>query len=256
MNAQKLKLIAVITMLVDHLGYMLNILVRYQMAGENFAHYMTGDFYWMRMIGRVAFPLFAFLIAEGCAHTRNLPRYMGRLLLFAGISQLPFQVFNNLSYGTGQLLRYTHCNVLVTLLAGAFAVFCYRQAWEQKRYVGILGVLAAYAGVLLLRGEYDILGVSIILAVYIFRPKKEEDADIKVPGSRVAQAVLCGGLTLFYYGVLLGGVMEGLFAAVSAVLLLFYNGRPGNRRGKWAFYLFYPVHISIIATVMYCYMKG
>lgn len=97
LNSLHLKLLAVVTMLIDHMGFTL------------FPHAV-----WMRAVGRLAFPIFCFLIAEGCAHTHDKKRYAGRLLLFAVLSELPFNLMCS-----GQWLSWNYQNVLWTLLIGA-----------------------------------------------------------------------------------------------------------------------------------------
>ena len=127
MNAQRLKLLAILSMTVDHLGKILNSLHRYITYGEEFTHYMTDNYWQMVVIGRLAFPIFCFLIAEGCAHTKDIKKYISRLAVFAVISQIPYQVFNTaktgFDNGIGFLFQYTSGNVLITLTLGAVAVF-------------------------------------------------------------------------------------------------------------------------------------
>ena len=100
LNSLHLKLLAVVTMLIDHMGFTL------------FPHAV-----WMRAVGRLAFPIFCFLIAEGCAHTHDKKRYAGRLLLFAVLSELPFNLMCS-----GQWISWNYQNVLWTLLIGAAPV--------------------------------------------------------------------------------------------------------------------------------------
>ena len=108
LNSLHLKLLAVVTMLIDHMGFTL------------FPHAV-----WMRAVGRLAFPIFCFLIAEGCAHTHDKKRYAGRLLLFAVLSELPFNLMCS-----GQWLSWNHQNVLWTLLIGALV--CWAMDWPER----------------------------------------------------------------------------------------------------------------------------
>ena len=79
MSAFGLKIIAIITMIIDHLGYAI-----------------FGEFSFFNYIGRIAFPIFAFQISEGYIHTKNLKKYFLRLFLFAIISQIPFMLFHSI----------------------------------------------------------------------------------------------------------------------------------------------------------------
>lgn len=81
LNATTLKIIAVITMLIDHIAYVLQIY-----------SYSYSTYHIMRIIGRIAFPIFAFMIAEGAKHTRDIRKYLLRLLIFAFISEVPFDL--------------------------------------------------------------------------------------------------------------------------------------------------------------------
>ena len=109
LNSLHLKLLAAASMLVDHMGFTL----------FPFAH-------WMRCVGRLAFPIFCFLMAEGCAHTRDKKRYAVRLLLFALLSELPFNLMC-----TGQWFSLQYQNVLWTLLLGALV--CWAMDWAKTK---------------------------------------------------------------------------------------------------------------------------
>ena len=89
LNSLHLKLLAVVTMLIDHMGFTL------------FPHAV-----WMRAVGRLAFPIFCFLIAEGCAHTHDKKRYAGRLLLFAVLSLIPLCLYNGERGFSNKALQY------------------------------------------------------------------------------------------------------------------------------------------------------
>ena len=109
LNSLHLKLLAAASMLIDHMGFTL----------FPFAQ-------WMRCVGRLAFPIFCFLIAEGCAHTRDKKRYAVRLLLFALLSELPFNLMC-----TGQWFSLQYQNVLWTLLLGALV--CWAMDWAKTK---------------------------------------------------------------------------------------------------------------------------
>ena len=108
LSAMTLKYIAMATMLVDHMGYVLFPWIL-----------------WLRCVGRIAFPIFAFQIAEGCIRTHDRRRYALRLLLFAVLTEVPFDLAFN-----GQVLYLGYQNVLWTLLAGALV--CWAADWAQR----------------------------------------------------------------------------------------------------------------------------
>lgn len=103
MSSFVLKMIAVFSMCFDHFGYL----------------FSAGNFSFYNLIGRLAFPIFAFQISEGYTHTRDLNKYFWRLFLFAVISQIPFNLFE---YAFGFDLSL---NIFFTLLLGLTAIFAY-----------------------------------------------------------------------------------------------------------------------------------
>lgn len=122
LSAMTLKYIAMATMLVDHMGYVLFPWIL-----------------WLRCVGRIAFPIFAFQIAEGCIRTHDRRRYALRLLLFAVLTEVPFDLAFN-----GQVLYLGYQNVLWTLLAGALV--CWAADWGAED-PGRPHLLAATGGV-------------------------------------------------------------------------------------------------------------
>jgi hypothetical protein len=248
-------------MTIDHLGVVFNTLHNYRVAGSEFAGYMTDAYWQMRVIGRLAFPIFCFLIAEGCAHTKSIKKYVGRLAIFALISQIPYQIFWDMRTGidsvVSNLIRYERGNVLVTLTLGVVAVFFYQKIYESKKVktLYIAGIIAAFIAVILLKGEYDLCGLLIIMLVYIFREKENDSLDNKVLGNRYIQVLCCALVSFAYYVLILHApLLEVLGATLSALPLLLYNRQPGNRKWKWAFYIFYPAHMVALFFVMYFVM--
>ena len=124
LSAMTLKYIAMATMLVDHMGYVLFPWIL-----------------WLRCVGRIAFPIFAFQIAEGCIRTHDRRRYALRLLLFAVLTEVPF----DLAF-SGRPLDPSYQNVLWTLLAGALV--CWAADWAQRTpdALHLLAATAAFAG--------------------------------------------------------------------------------------------------------------
>lgn len=105
MSAYVLKIIAVITMFIDHIGYVV----------------YTGKIPYLNFIGRLAFPIFAFQISEGYIHTKNLKKYFFRLFLFAIISQIPFMLFESI------FINEFYLNVFFTLFLGLLSIFIYEK---------------------------------------------------------------------------------------------------------------------------------
>ena len=224
LNSLHLKLLAVVSMLIDHMGFTL------------FPYVL-----WMRCVGRVAFPIFCFLIAEGCAHTHDRKRYAARLLLFALLSELPFNLMC-----TGQWFSLQYQNVLWTLLAGALICWCVDWALRKKTPAAFLltGAAVAAAFCLLELAGTDYGGWGALLVVLFYGVRRVSCGTVV---KRMAQAV---GLAVFSIGIM-GGVSIELWSLAALLPLWLYNGRRGysNRVVQYGFYAFYPVHILILSLI-------
>ncbi len=114
LDGTALKLIALISMVFDHVG-------------DNF----FPDQVWMRAIGRIAMPIFAFCIAEGFGHTRDKTKYLLRMLLFGVISEAPFDLVTS-----GKLLEFTHQNIMLTFAWAILGLLCCEKVLETMRTKG------------------------------------------------------------------------------------------------------------------------
>lgn len=224
LNGFHLKLIAACTMFIDHMGYTL------------FPGVM-----WLRCIGRVAFPIFCFLIAEGCVHTHDRKKYALRLFVFAVLSEIPF----NLMTGWAVWNPYDQ-NVLWTLLLGA--AVCWSIDGVLKRRTAPAFVLtgaAMVAAFWLLEvfcTDYGGWGMLLVAMFYGVRRAPYGQA-----AKMAAQAV---GLAFFCIGVM-GGVTIELWALTALVPIWLYNGQHGvsHKAVQYGFYAFYPLHILILSLI-------
>lgn len=225
LNGFHLKLIAICTMLIDHMGYTL------------FPGVM-----WLRCVGRVAFPIFCFLIAEGCVYTHDRKKYALRLLVFALLSEIPYNLMNS-----GMIWDPYDQNVLWTLLTGALV--CWLIDWALKKCTPLSFVLtgaamvAAYWLLEAFRTDYGGWGMLLVAAFYGVH-RAPSGAVVKM----IAQAF---GLAFFSIGVMGGYLSIELWSLAALVPLWLYNGRRGfsNRGVQYGFYAFYPVHILILSLI-------
>lgn len=215
-----LKTIAVVSMIVDHVAFVLvqrMAMGHLQIVGTKLTLYSL-----MRCIGRLAFPIYCFLLVEGFVHTHDRRRYGLRLLSFAAISEIPWNLVH-----TGQLL-YERQNVFFTLSLG-FIALCLAEGLEknaERRGLYALGLAAVVAAGLWGRMDYGAVGVGIILMMYLLRER----------------AVLRAAA-----GVCL--LPNTWIAGLAFVPIALYNGKRGFIRGKAAqiaFYAIYPVHLLIL----------
>ena len=229
-----LKTIACITMLVDHIGASCieaGILTPGLDAGTLSQDTLSAyPLYRLDMVlrftGRLAFPLFCFLLVEGFVHTHNVKGYLGRLVLFGILSEVPFDLafFRTPFYPGAQ-------NVYWTLALGVLAMALMQKFQDAEGNIAWKGRLAALGCVVLaqlLQTDYGAIGVALIVALYLTR------------NNRKYQCIIGAVMMLFE-----------LTAPLAFVLIWFYNGQRGRcpQWVKWAFYGFYPVHLSILAVV-------
>lgn len=179
----------------------------------------------LRGIGRIAFPIFCFFLVEGFLHTRDVRRYGIRLLLFALISEIPFDWMV-----TTTMFTLEYQNVYFTLLIG-LAALCLYQKFEARFFQQACAFILCSIAAQLLKADYGAIGIAIISSFYLFRE------------NRLIKNCISGGIL----------VMESISCFGSAVLALpllhFYDGSRGKKRLKYAFYIFYPAHILILCLV-------
>ena len=218
-----LKYIAILAMLMDHLTVFLP---------SNSPLYFI-----MRFLGRLTAPIMCFFIAEGFYYTHSTYKYGLRLGIFALISQLAYTFFNEGTLFTYRLL--TSWNVIFTLLIG----FCALLAYEKIRYKPLKWIVIGLLCIVSFVGDWRFVAPLWILFFYIFRESKK---NIVVFSVLAALEVLSCIPNIINDGQLW---QIGVFFVVP--LLLLYNGKKGSNNPvhKWAFYLFYPLHLFVLGII-------
>ena len=229
LTGSALKWIAVLTMLIDHVGacilevFVMNAYGTSPLAGrfgrdEILAWY---DFdVNLRLIGRIAFPLFCFLLVEGAVHTRNMRKYLLRMTLFALVSEVPFDLA---FYDTPFFPERQ--NVYLTLVLGLLAVWILK-GWRQQLWRLPVGAILPALGAHVLSTDYGSVGVVLIVLMYLLREQ---------PWLRAAACVCL----LVNFNSLEWPVV------FSFLLIALYNGERG-RQPRYFFYGFYPVHLLVL----------
>ena len=258
-----LKWAAMAFMFIDHIGAV--ILERcfiFTQTGEINSSVYAVDMI-LRILGRIAFPIFCFLLVEGFVHTRNRKKYLRSLLIFSVVSEIPFNIALS-----GSIFFPQNQNVFFTLSIGLIAMELYEKLIDtkrenKKRLPYALGIAACLVVAQLLRTDYGFFGVVLILIFYALRGK----------GTRLFFAA---GIWLFIGSALLNialypveymyllrnyGFSDTLFAFLSAGIteafgilsfgfLAKYNGERGALPfSKYLFYIFYPVHLFILGII-------
>lgn len=214
-SQEGLKILACVTMLIDHIGA-----VFFPQA------------LWLRIIGRLSFPIYCFLLAEGVHHTRNPLKYFLRLALVALIAELPYDL---LFYGG---FTWGHNSVMVTLLLGFCAGITMKQVpgwWKLLAPLPFI-ILGRYLG-----GSYGMYGVAMIVMFLLLR---------NIPYAKTAQLVMMVLLSLRMAG-FPGRIGVQIYAIAAMIPILLYSGKKHSRSKamQWAFTLFYPVHIVILLLI-------
>ena len=214
LDGTMLKLIAMFSMVLDHVG-------------DNF----FPEQIWMRALGRIAMPIFAFCLAEGYSHTHDKKRYLLRMGLFACLSEVPFDLVTS-----HKVLEFGHQNIMLTFFWAILGLLCFEKITAKKGKLliaaGIAVLLAFLASSLLLGMDYNIVAVGLIFSFYLLR---ERPLPLRCLTCMAWHALL-RNKGLYWFGLL--GFLP----------LFLYNGRRG-RGLKWLFYLFYPCHLLLIWAV-------
>lgn len=264
MSALALRIIACVSMLLDHIGYCFGS--RYPFLAP------------LRWIGRIAFPLYVFLIVNGFRHTSSRPRYAFRLAIFAVISQIPFALLFHPKAMLGTL------NVFVTLLIALLTVWATDEMRGHRitKYLCFLPTLAVYAVYYfgLIRSDYGVKGALLAMTFYLIDLRRFPTTGKKIAALCLTAAGMIFSIyheTILHYPIAAGYYviqhlrgkaytiaplaeltkrqmtwqMTQLFALFALVPIFLYNGKkgslPASRGGaktvQLGFYLFYPLHI-------------
>ena len=224
LSGSTLKMIALVTMFIDHVGA---VIVQRTMSMPGFDHDFWSSLYWpLRYVGRLAFPVFCFLLVEGFIHTSNRKKYLSRMLLFALISEIPF----NLGIA-GDLINLRYQNVFWELAFGIMALMCLEIIEKKKLpyivqvFLRLLVIVIFTAAAEFLCLDYGMYGIISIVALYVFRQNK-------------VSRLVVGSISFCWEQV----------APLAFLPIAFYNGKRG-RNIKYAFYVFYPAHLLLLYVV-------
>lgn len=208
---------------------------------------------WLTCVGRIAFPIFAFMSVEGYFHTHNFKKYLLRMLVFAVISEIPF----DLMYG-GTWFYPFHQNVIWTLLIGLLSIRIMEAVREtQKKWVYVIVVaVVLIAGAVLgtvCMVDYYGAGVLTVFVFYLFRGRSWWCLLGQAAALYWINVEMLGGLMypVPLFGAELELCQQGL-ALLSLPLVWLYHGKQGYHSKKFQYfcYAFYPVHMLILALVL------
>ncbi|MBP3559597.1 MAG: conjugal transfer protein TraX [Clostridia bacterium] len=235
LNSNTLRIVAVLLMVSDHIWA----------TAMSFGN-------WMTYIGRMAFPIFAFQIAEGFVHTKNFKKYALRLLAFAVISEIPFNLF----YSSRWFNPY-HQNVMFTLLLGLLAIKVIDNLKKDisPKNIGksLLWLALIAVGGTLGFVDYGFLGVLTVVMFYLCRGYRFTPI-LQLIGMILINIVFFEGQVFIFdvFGKTVEIPSQG-FAVFSLIPIWLYNGKKGKSSKvlQYGFYAFYPVHMLILYLIKY-----
>ena len=232
MNALILHILAMLFMLIDHM----------------WATVISGNM-WMNFVGRLAFPIFAFMIAEGYYHTHDIKKYIKRMFVFALISEIPFNLMNS-----GSVIDPFHQNVMWTFLLALICMTWTDKYREQKYYyLKGFGITLLFT-LLSMLGMTDYMGVGIltVMLFYFTHDKNWKNLLIQFIGLYIINFIFIQNMDIPFmlFGHEFFFPTQG-FAIFSLIPIWLYNGKQGphNKYIQYACYLFYPVHILVLSLI-------
>lgn len=234
-SSSTLKLIAVFSMLIDHTAAVLvwnplnpnaTTLVQDMVAGWNVPWLI---YLFMRYpIGRLAFPIYCFLLVEGFIHTKNIKKYAMRMLLFAFLSEVPFDLafYGSAWEISGQNVFFTLFFAMIAMAGIQFAERKFQNLWlmrgSQLLFVAV--VCMAANGFCC---DYGAKGVLMVVILYLCRYHRPTQ--------------MLAGCIAFAWEIT---------APLAFIPISRYNGKRGLRL-KYFFYAFYPVHLLILYGILH-----
>ena len=220
LNTDFLKLIAIISMVIDHVG------------GVFFPQYPV-----FRWFGRLAFPIFCYCLTVGMLYTRDIKKYLGRLALFALISQ-PFWI---LAFNSQDVLgNIFNLNIFFTLLVTLWAVWGFK---ERKWWIFIIGTLL----LCFINFDYSITGLILMMIFYLCRNNPRLGCVLYLVSYLPA---LWNGSVNDPLSCVIGRLaIDFSFFSVFAAPLIFLKTNVNIKINKWVFYGFYPLHLLAIYLV-------
>lgn len=208
---------------------------------------------WLTCVGRIAFPIFAFMAVEGYFHTHNLKKYLLRMLIFAVISEVPF----DLMYG-GTWFYPVHQNVIWTLMMGLAGIHLMETVRKKKSifvYILVSAIVVILGGLLgtLSMVDYYGIGVLTVFIFYFFRGRKWWCLLGQMLALYWVNVELLGGLMypIRLFGMEFELCQQGL-ALLALLPIWLYRGRQGYHSKPFQYfcYAFYPIHMLVIVLVL------
>ena len=217
LTGNALKILAAVAMVCDHAGLM-----------------FFPEVTLLRILGRLAYPIFAFMIAEGCKYTRSKKRYFGGIFLLALLCQVVYFLVDGTLY----------LSILFTFSLSILTIYALQYWKATKNALSAAVFFTAVAGVWILNRifviDYGFWGCMVPVFAAVFQGTKYD----KLP---VHMAMLGAGLLLLAFSV--GGIQ--IYSLLALIPLLAYSGKRGKWKMKYFFYIFYPGHLALLQVIQW-----
>jgi len=233
-NSNTLKIIAMLTMVIDHIGgiiFEIGVLhfpekaVFMNIISTPLGEIFYNITYILRLIGRISFPIFCFLIVQGFLNTRSVRKYLFRVGIFALISEIPFDLAVS-----NRFVDFGYQNVLFTFFIGLIMLIFLDKFYKKYILQGlVISISCVFA--YFFNTDYSYIGILFIAVFYLFR-------DDKVLMMLFAVILCIYESSGFYYS-----------AALSLIPMSLYNSEKGRLNLKYFFYWFYPLHMLVLTLV-------
>lgn len=236
LSSSTLKIIACIAMAIDHIGFFL------------FPHILI-----FRLIGRVAFPLFAFLVAEGCKYSKNKSRHWALIFIFGILYMLVYYIYDGEFYGN--IFLTFSFSILIIYLLQFLKKWMFSEFKVFKLIVSLLIFVAALALTYILfrfvHFEYGYRGMLVPVAVSLCDMRNVNAPNILKKLDNHWIKLSCFIIALFILSIKANFGVYQFYCFISVLILAFYNGKAGVKKLKYAFYIFYPAHLAILALISF-----
>ncbi len=233
LSGNTLKIIAALSMLIDHIGVIL-----------------LPDALVLRIIGRISFPIYAFMIAEGCEYTKNKLRYVLSIFVLGVACQSVYYIYDG---GTdmGILITFSLSILVIYAMQYLKETIFDSDRCQGRQYVAILIFLLSIAGVYILNRYFDIdygfWGCMIPVFASIFRQTKLNPSSHFEKLDTLTVHVFMLGIGLIILSYASGGIQP--YSLYAIPFLLLYSGKRGKLKMKSFFYIFYPAHLVLLECV-------
>lgn len=230
-NGNALKIIAALTMLIDHIGYI-----------------FFPEIDLLRIIGRISFPIFAFMIAEGCEYTKNKLRYFLTIFLLGAFCQLVYFIIDGSMY-LGVLITFSLSIVAIYALQNLKRSIVAKKNIVISSLLFITVIGAIYVLNVFAHVDYHFFGCMAPLFASIFRKPKLSTSKIwqKLDNNVLHVIMLAICLVLVW----LSSGQKQIYALLAIPFLLLYSGKKGKLNLKYFFYIFYPVHLAVLQGIAF-----